>query len=119
MSGGELVNEREEKLDQIVKKRDFSKTSEPDGREASIEWSKRPVFVIQKHAAFRTHYDFRIENGVLKSWAVPKGPSTIHRKRLAVPTGRPSLEYGDFEGISPKASIEGYILLWDWEPTEI
>ena len=96
------MNNREEKLDKFVKKRDFGKTSEPDGREASLEWAKdRPVFIVQKHAASTLHYDFRIEvDGVLKSWAVP--------------TEDHPLEYGDFEGSIPEGEYGGgTVLLWD------
>lgn len=85
-------------LEEYHTKRDFQKTSEPEGTER--RGGDAPVFVIHKHAASSLHYDFRLEaDGVLKSWAVPKGPSTDPSdKRLAQPTEDHPLDYADFEG---------------------
>jgi bifunctional non-homologous end joining protein LigD len=108
------------KLSTYRKKRDFEKTEEPSGK-VKVAPSKRPRFVIQKHAATRLHYDFRLEHdGVFKSWAVTRGPSLDpHDKRLAVETEDHPLDYGDFEGTIPKGQYGGgTVQLWDrgyWE----
>ena len=100
-------------------KRDFSKTPEPPPERQRQTGNS---FVIQKHAARRTHFDFRLEHdGVLKSWAVTKGPSLDPaQKRLAVMTEDHPLEYGKFEGVIPKGEYGGGpVMIWDhgtWEP---
>jgi bifunctional non-homologous end joining protein LigD len=100
-------------------KRNFGITSEPRGRKAKAGGFS---FVVQKHAATRLHYDFRLElDGVLKSWAITRGPSLVPgEKRLAVQTEDHPLDYGDFEGNIPKGQYGGgAVLVWDrgtWAP---
>jgi bifunctional non-homologous end joining protein LigD len=106
-------------LETYNRKRDFSKTKEPKGRKLK---GKGDSFVVQKHEASRLHWDFRLElDGVLKSWAVPKGPSLDPgENRLAMRTEDHPLDYGDFEGTIPKGEYGGgTVMLWDhgrWIP---
>ncbi len=107
-------------LAQYRAKRDFKQTREPSG--AKGHRAARQSYLIQKHAASRLHYDFRLElDGVLKSWAVTKGPSlNPEDKRLAVHVEDPPLDYGSFEGTIPQGQYGGgTVMLWDegtWEP---
>jgi DNA ligase D-like protein (predicted 3'-phosphoesterase) len=104
-------------LKEYQEKRDFRRTAEP--KDGGGHSSDKPIFVIQKHDASNLHYDFRLEvDGVLKSWAVPKGPSTDpSQKRLALPTEDRPLDYAEFEGVIADGEYgAGTVLVWDTGP---
>ena len=103
-------------LERYIAKRDFARTREPAGRVPARRAARQPLFVVQKHAARRLHYDFRLEiAGVLKSWAVPKGfPTRRGDRRLAIEVEDHPFEYAGFEGtIAPGNYGAGTVMVWD------
>jgi bifunctional non-homologous end joining protein LigD len=109
------------KLSEYNRKRHFGITPEPQGKLARMK-RKSLEFVVQKHRASRLHYDFRLEHdGVMLSWAVPKGPSTDPaNKRFAMQTEDHPIDYNRFEGVIPEGQYGGgTVMIWDrgtWEP---
>jgi bifunctional non-homologous end joining protein LigD len=107
---------RSERLAEYRRKRDFSRTREPKGGAASRRPTPRLAYVIERHEATRLHFDLRLElDGVMKSWAVPKGPSLDPSvKRLAIEVEDHPIEYNTFEGTIPQGEYGGgTVMLWD------
>ena len=103
-------------LAEYKRKRDFTKTGEPAGKTTRRRSARALKFVVQKHAASRLHFDFRLElDGVMKSWAVPKGPSYDPSvRRLAMEVEDHPIEYNTFEGTIPKGEYGGgTVMVWD------
>ena len=124
MSMGCIMSKTRNSLQKYQNKRNFKVSPEPSAakdlvgkpKRKTVTKTKKPIFVIQKHDASHLHYDFRLEfDGVLKSWAIPKGPSTDpHEKRLAIETEDHPIEYATFEGIIPKGEYgAGSVIVWD------
>src|SRR5689334_5139075 len=118
-AGGSTARER---LAPYRRKRDFTRTPEPSGDSAAAQAEGRRTFVVQRHRARALHYDLRFEiDGVLASWAVPKGPTLDPSvRRMAVHVEDHPMEYADFEGVIPRGEYGGGdVIVWDrgtWTP---